>query len=83
MQKKYKTNKHPVFSSLHVGAAAVAALAMFGVAEISNFNNLQHQMVVSQEGLATLEAKEEEEKKTMRMPVRYEDGLRPVTIGGS
>jgi len=81
MQKKYKTNKHPVFSHLHIGVAALAALLMFGVAEVSNYHALHQQTIVSGEGVITLESREE--KKTMRMPVRYQDGLRPVTIGGS
>ncbi len=85
MQKQYKTNKskhHPVFTGIHIGTAALLALGMFGLSEVTKFE--AHQAKLSH-AYESDEAKEDsgEGKKTLRMPINYSDGLRPTTISGT
>jgi hypothetical protein len=85
MQKQHKTHTikhHPIYTSIHIGTAALLALGMFGLSEVTKFEAHQAKLNHSHE---SDEAKEDagEGKKTLRMPINYSDGLRPTTISGA
>ena len=87
MQKHSKTKKrsvphryHPVFTSVHLGAMAIASMGFFGLAETSKYQLVLAEIATGKE-IPSIE-ESTEDKKTMRMPVRYMDGLRQTTISG-
>jgi hypothetical protein len=82
MQKQHKTKHHPVFTSVHIGTAALLALGMFGLSEVTKFEAHEAKISHSHE---SDQVKEDsgEGKKTLRMPINYSDGLRPTTISGA
>ena len=82
MQKIHKHKHHPVFTGIHVGAAALMALGMYGVTELTKFESHQAAITHAHESGEVAEDPSEG-KKTLRMPINYTDGLRPTTISGA
>jgi hypothetical protein len=89
MQKHSKTHKnstaphryHPVFTPVHLGMAAIASMSLFGLAETSKYHLIFAELATGKQ-FTNIE-NSTEEKKTMRMPIRYNDGLREITISGA
>jgi hypothetical protein len=81
MQKHRKTKHHPIFTGIHIGAVAIMALGMFGVSEVTKFEVHQTKLAKDHENGEVTEDSADG-KKTLRMPVRYSDGLRETTISG-